>query len=429
MICRAGGAAACALAFLSPTSSSAAAGRKQWRPERLQHRVGAHRRGSGGSSAAAGAAGSGAAACGGARAQARGSSAFSLGSRRRLVAASSSSSSPSSASSSAADEPAASAPASTAPRTGSSPDGVPSFRELVQFTIPFMGEFGFRLRPRFTRALCGGLPRSASHVVSSSSAEKQLTLDCSFARLPSLPAVWIASPVLSLIDTSIVGLGSTLELAALSPATSVCNNVCHLLGFLGVATTGLVARALARGDVPEAKASLDQALRVAVTTGAVVGAAFIALAVPMLAAFAGPACTELVDPAVVYTRIRALGFPFALAMSEQGPPPGPTPPACLPAVLCCAVRDERGSEASVCNRPRPAEARLKWGLPLSPLRSAVGQAASLACKDPGPPVRATIVAAVANLFGDTFLCVYPFKFGIAGAAWATVAAQAVRVFV
>ena len=40
---------------------------------------------------------------------------------------------------------------------------------------------------------------------------------------------------------------------------------------------------------------------------------------------------------------------------------------------------------------------------------------------------ATIVAAVANLAGDLLLCVYPFKLGIAGAAWATVAAQAVRM--
>lgn len=132
--------------------------------------------------------------------------------------------------------------------------------------------------------------------------------------------MWIASPILSLIDTSIVGLGSTLELAALSPACSVCNNMCHLLGFLGVATTGLVARAMARGDVPEAKAALDQALRVALATGAVVGAAFVVFAVPMLAAFAGPACTELVEPAVAYTRIRAIGFPLALAMSARHAP-------------------------------------------------------------------------------------------------------------
>lgn len=91
----------------------------------------------------------------------------------------------------------------------------------------------------------------------------------------------------------------------------------HLLGFLGVATTGLVARAMAKGDVAEAKLALEQALRVAVTTGAVIGAIFIVAAVPMLAAFSGPACVELVEPAVVYTRIRALGFPFALAMSAQ----------------------------------------------------------------------------------------------------------------
>lgn len=223
-------------------------------------------------------------------------------------------------------------------------------------------------------------------------------------------AVWIANPVLSLIDTSIVGLGSTLELAALAPATSVCNNFLHFLGFLGISTTGLVARAMARGDAAGAKEALDQALRVAATTGVVVGAAFLCFATPMIAAFAGPACTELVEPAVAYTRIRAFGFPFALAMSARAhgfetypaaaapplaaPPSAPTPAAVSPGAL-----------------PPPA---------------AVGQAASLACKDPRPPVLATMVAAALNLVGDVLLCVYPFKLGIAGAAWATVAAQAVR---
>ena len=54
---------------------------------------------------------------------------------------------------------------------------------------------------------------------------------------------------------------------------------------------------------------------------------------------------------------------------------------------------------------------------------AVAQAAFLACKSPKQPLLAVAVAAVANLAGDVFLVVAA-GWGIAGAAWATVAAQA-----
>ena len=54
---------------------------------------------------------------------------------------------------------------------------------------------------------------------------------------------------------------------------------------------------------------------------------------------------------------------------------------------------------------------------------AVAQASFLACKAPKQPLLAVAVAAVANLAGDLFLVVAA-GWGIAGAAWATVAAQA-----
>lgn len=191
--------------------------------------------------------------------------------------------------------------------------------------------------------------------------------------LPSM-GIWVAGPLLSLMDTSAVGLSGSgeralLELAALTPATAVSNNCSHLLGFLAVATTMLVARAWARGDEGATRAAVADAVTVAAAVGLAVGVLFVAFATPVLAAFIGPgASTTLVQPAALYTRVRGFGFPFALVM-------------------------------------------------------AVGQAACLAVRDVATPVHAIALAAGVNLVGDAVL-VLGLGQGIGGAAWATVASQA-----
>ena len=180
-------------------------------------------------------------------------------------------------------------------------------------------------------------------------------------------AVWVSNPLLGLIDTSVVGLGSTLELAALSPATSIANSLTYSLGFLGVVATSLVAGARARGATAEAQAATEEALAIAAFSGLALGALLLAAPEPIVTAFAGPTATELVPPAVVYTRIRALGVAAALVMT-------------------------------------------------------VAQAACLAYKDYRPALYATATAAGVNLVGDLVLCC-GLGLGIGGAAWATVAAQ------
>jgi len=71
-------------------------------------------------------------------------------------------------------------------------------------------------------------------------------------------ALWISGPLLSLVDTSFIGLsakagavgaaGSAAQLAALGPATTFIDGSLYLFAFLNVATTNLYASALARGD-------------------------------------------------------------------------------------------------------------------------------------------------------------------------------------
>lgn len=70
-------------------------------------------------------------------------------------------------------------------------------------------------------------------------------------------ALWISGPLLSLVDTSFVGLSakasgvgigsSASQLAALGPATTFIDGSLYLFAFLNVATTNLYASALARG--------------------------------------------------------------------------------------------------------------------------------------------------------------------------------------
>lgn len=42
--------------------------------------------------------------------------------------------------------------------------------------------------------------------------------------LPTL-GIWLAGPIMSLVDTSVVGLRSSIELAAMGPATNVCDSM------------------------------------------------------------------------------------------------------------------------------------------------------------------------------------------------------------
>ena len=186
--------------------------------------------------------------------------------------------------------------------------------------------------------------------------------------VPSM-GIWLASPLLSIVDVSVVGLSSTAELAAMAPATSLCDSSAYGFTFLAVATTSLVARARARGDTARAQSALAEALVIASACGFALCTVLLLLAPQLIALYAGASATpDVLRPAVAYSTVRALGMPFALVTS-------------------------------------------------------VAQAACLAAKAPRLPLLTIAVASVVNLLGDFVLCVV-LPFGAAGAAWATVASQA-----
>ena len=201
-------------------------------------------------------------------------------------------------------------------------------------------------------------------------------------------ALYLNSPLLSLIDSAAVGRGAaltaggTLELAALGPATAVADSVFAMFTFLSVATTTTMARARARGgDDAAAVAEREAATRQVATNALTISTAFGCLAAVALAALAPRIaalyCTRadggaaaLARHAARYIRVRAYGFPFSLA-------------------------------------------------------TLAAQAACLGAQDAVSPLVAVVAGGAVNMALDFVLVVRPLHTGAVGAAWATVAAQSV----
>ena len=125
--------------------------------------------------------------------------------------------------------------------------------------------------------------------------------------------VWLASPLLSLVDTAAVGASRpTAELAVLGPACAACDNAAFLCTFLGIVTTGAVSRALATGDDTKAKTASGAACVAALVVGGVLTAAACSPLGPAGLGAMVPRSTPGFSAAVAYTRIRSLAFVPAL---------------------------------------------------------------------------------------------------------------------
>jgi len=197
--------------------------------------------------------------------------------------------------------------------------------------------------------------------------------------------VWLCGPILSLIDTSAVGVFSgTVQQAALNPAVAVTDYAALLIAFLYTGTTNMVASAQEsdRGtvDMPRTAKMMIGAMRMSTYVGAGLGAFLFAFARPLLIGIIG---NDSISPAVFsaamkYVRIRALGMPAAAILGST-------------------------------------------------------QAGCLGMQDIRSPLYVLGAAAVVNLLGDMLFVgnSNPLIGGTAGAAWATVLSQyaAVAFFV
>jgi hypothetical protein len=147
----------------------------------------------------------------------------------------------------------------------------------------------------------------------------------------AIPAigVWLCGPLLSLIDTSAVGIFSgTVQQAALNPAVAVTDYAALLIAFMYTGTTNLVAAAQesdrTTADKPITTKTLIGAMQLSTYVGVGLGAFLFAFARPLLRAIIG---NDAISPAVFaaamkYVRIRALGMPAAAVI-------GSTQAACL----------------------------------------------------------------------------------------------------
>jgi Na+-driven multidrug efflux pump len=214
----------------------------------------------------------------------------------------------------------------------------------------------------------------------------------------AVPAVgvWLCSPLLSLIDTSSVGLLSgTVQQAALNPAVAVTDYAALLIAFLYTATTNLIAAARETDSVgavtakttagaaaasTSTKRTFVGALQFSTFVGAGLGTILYVFAKPLLRAIIG---NDAIPPAVLaaamkYVKIRALGMPAAAVIGSA-------------------------------------------------------QAACLGLQDVRSPLYVLLAAAVVNFMGDMLFVgsSHPWIGGAAGAAWATVFSQyaAVTLFV
>jgi len=178
-------------------------------------------------------------------------------------------------------------------------------------------------------------------------------------------ALYLATPILSLADCSFVGrCAGTAQLAALSPGSALCDSSSYILSCLGVATTNLYASRRAVGQRVAAQLVVSDGLAISLITGIILGL-FLAVTAPMaLPAFGIE--QAVAEPALAYVRVRAIGAPLALL-------------------------------------------------------TAAAQAVCLGDRDSVTPVLVVLISGFANIIGDALL-VPPF--GVAGAAAATVMAQA-----
>ena len=128
-------------------------------------------------------------------------------------------------------------------------------------------------------------------------------------------ALYVCSPVLSMIDTATVGLlAGTEQQAALLPAVALADYSSRLLYFLFTGTTSILAKNNQQQADRTAAEQLRHSLRLALWVGAGSGLALGIFCRPLLHyLFLGNKSTNsvLLDTATQYVQVRALGLPAA----------------------------------------------------------------------------------------------------------------------
>ena len=83
--------------------------------------------------------------------------------------------------------------------------------------------------------------------------------------------IWLASPILSLVDATVVGSQSVVELAALTPGTVLVDYLVYVFTFLGIATTNILSVTVAERNAKRTESRLNDALMLALVCGVTLG--------------------------------------------------------------------------------------------------------------------------------------------------------------
>ncbi len=117
-------------------------------------------------------------------------------------------------------------------------------------------------------------------------------------------------PVVTIVDTAWVGRLGTEALAALAIAGAVFAAVFSVFNFIQMTLTPLIAAEYGRNELGRAGAIAVGGLGVSAVIGVVLAAVFV-LAAPVIASWFG-AAPEVIDDATIYLRIRFLALPVML---------------------------------------------------------------------------------------------------------------------
>ena len=218
--------------------------------------------------------------------------------------------------------------------------------------------------------------------------------------------IWVSEPLLSLVDSIAVGryagksipsstmpgrahhpnLSSVVQLAALGPATTLCDSSIYLMLFISMATTNKLARAFAKRDLGEQIRTMSHVLGLSLAAGAFLLLFVNLRGMGLLAAILGPAGATVSVVAVAGGAMHSMDL--------------------TPEVL-------RASFGYVRIRSIAS--------PLA-VMGLTSQAALLSAQDTRTPALAVLVASVVNVVGD-YVFVAKLGWGVRGAALATSAAS------
>ncbi|MBA0614233.1 hypothetical protein Godav_014554 [Gossypium davidsonii] len=129
--------------------------------------------------------------------------------------------------------------------------------------------------------------------------------------------LWICGPLMSLIDTAVIGQGSSIELAALGPGTVLCDYMSYVFMFLSVATSNMVATSLAREDKKEVQHQISVLLFVGLAGGLFMLFFTKFFGSWALTAFTGPNNVHIVPAANTYVQVVA-GYMMIDSLNKKG---------------------------------------------------------------------------------------------------------------